>query len=433
MALIPRLDIAALDALPLDPLTKGLPFGVPPITVGEVGKQGWNLLNGDVPLPAAVIREEILAANSAWMSAFAAANDLVIAPHGKTTMAPHLFDLQAADGAWAITVATIQQLEVCRRFGVKRVLIANQPVGRLAVDACFRALSDPDFELYCLADSAAGLALLADGARRLPPPQDNPLRVLVEIGFTGGRTGARSRDAAMDLARAVAETPGLMLAGFECFEGLLPTPEAADELIDDVVALAGRAANEGLFVPTAPIVISAGGSAFFDRVGERFERAAFDQPVLRVLRSGCYLTHDSISYARAFEQIRGRTTLRLPPGGLTAALEVWAYVQSRPEATRAILTMGKRDVGFDSGLPLPLRWFRPGAGMAGPVPVPDGHTVAALNDQHCHLELPDDSPLQVGDMVAFGMGHPCTTFDKWSLLLLVDEAYQVTRGLKTFF
>ena len=154
--------------------------------------------------------------------------------------------------------------------------------------------------------------------------------------------------------------------------------------------------------------------------------------MLRVLRSGCYLTHDSLGYAAAFRRVVDETTLRLPPGGLEPALEVWAHVQSRPESGRTILTMGKRDVSYDSSLPVPLHWYRPGA-MARPEPMPRGHAVLALNDQHCHLGTPGESPLQVGDMVGFGIGHPCTTFDKWGLLMVVDEDYHVVDAVKTFF
>jgi D-serine dehydratase len=367
------------------------------------------------------------------MSAFAAENGLLIAPHGKTTMAPQLFALQIADGAWAITVATVQQLEVCRRLGVRRVLLANQPIGRLEVDACFRALHEDDgFELYCLADSLAGAALLAAGARRNPPPSECPLHVLVEVGFPGGRTGARTRADALAVARAVAAAPGLALAGFECFEGLLSNAPAVDAFLDEVAATAITADGEGLLPPGSPLVLSAGGSAFFDRVGERFGPVELRRPVLRVLRSGCYLTHDSVAYATAFERIKGETTLRLPSGGLEPALEVWAYVQSRPESGRTILTMGKRDVSYDSNLPVPLLWYRPGA-MKGPEPMPRGHAVLALNDQHCHLGTPGESPLKVGDMVGFGISHPCTTFDKWDLLMVVDNDYQVVDAVKTFF
>lgn len=434
MALIPRLDIAALDALELDPSTKGLPYDAPRLTVGDVANQGWSVLDGDLPLPLAVIRQDVLAANSAWMSAFTAGNDLVIAPHGKTTMSPHLFDLQIADGAWAITAATLQQVEVCRRFGVKRVLLANQPAGRQAVDACVRALQgDNAIELYCLADSLDGVAMLAEGALRNPPPAGNPLRILIEMGFEGGRTGVRSRAGALEIARAVAAAPGLELAGFECFEGMLPTPETADVLVDDVAETALLALEQGLYTSSAPIIISAGGSAFFDRVVERFNRVAFPHPVLRVLRSGCYLTHDSIAYAAAFRRIVDETTLTLPEGGLEPALEVWAHVQSRPEPGRTMLTMGKRDVSHDAGLPVPLRWYRPDGSMSAPAELPAGHQVVALNDQHCHLVTPEGSPLKPGDLVGFGISHPCTTFDKWSVLMLVDEEYRVTRALKTFF
>lgn len=432
MTLIPRLDLSTLDALVLDPSTKGLPYGAPSLKVGEIGEQGWSVLDGDLPLPLAVVREAVVKANSAWMQAFTASNSLVIAPHGKTTMSPALFDLQVADGAWAITVATVQQLEVCRRFGVGRVLMANQPIGALAVDACFRAIAD-GLEFYCLVDGPDGLAMLADGARRNPPPAGNPLHVLVEMGFVGGRTGTRTRDEAIRLARAAAATPGLVLAGFECFEGLLPTADTAQVLVDDVVALSRQAVEENLFAADFPVVLSAGGSAFFDRVGERLGPVTLSRPLVRVLRSGCYLTHDSIAYAEAFARIVKESKLPLPPGGLNPALEVWAHVQSRPEDIRAILTMGKRDVGFDAGLPVPLKWYRPGGGMSGPAAMPAGHVVKALNDQHCHMELPETSPLRPGDMVAFGIGHPCTTFDKWQLLMLVDESYRVTGGLKTFF
>ncbi|MCF3934591.1 alanine racemase [Acuticoccus sp. M5D2P5] len=431
--MIPRLDLSSLDALPLDPSTKGLPFGAVPPTVGAVADEGWRILEEDLPLPLAVIREDILAANSRWMAAFTAANDLVIAPHGKTTMAPALFDLQIADGAWGITVATVQQLEVCRRFGVKRVLLANQPTGPRAIEACFAALAaDASFELYCLADGADGLARLAEAAQRMPTG-GNPLRILVEVGFTGGRTGARTEAGALALARTVAATDGLALAGFECFEGLLPTPDEAAELVAAVTRSAEAATRENLFPADVPVIVSAGGSAFFDRVGERFAALSLDRPLLKVIRSGCYLTHDAIGYAAAFERIRRETSLTLPDGGLEPALEVWAYVQSCPEAQRTMLTMGKRDVGFDAGFPVPTRWFRPGPGMTAPEPMPAGHEVVALNDQHCHLVSEAPTHLQVGDMVAFGIGHPCTTFDKWALLLLVDETYRVTGALRTFF
>ncbi len=431
---LPRLALGPLDNTLVDALTKGMPAAAGTLRLGEIGMQGWNLLRGDLPFPVAVIREERLRANSAWMRDFAAANGLLLAPHGKTTMAPHLYDRQIEDNSWAITVATAQQVLVAQRFAVERVILANQPAGRQNIDACLGALHGAGgVELYVLADSVEGVAALREGTARRAPPARNPLRVLVEVGFAGGRTGARSRDDALAVARAVASTPGLVLAGVECFEGVAPDPDAAEALVAEVVAV-GRAILDADMLPEeAPLILSAGGSAFFDRVGETLAAFGADRPVRRVLRSGCYLTHDIMGYAAAFERIRRETSLTLPEGGLESALEVWAMVQSRPEAGKAILTMGKRDVGSDAGLPKPI-WLYPGDGsLKAPTPMPGGHEVEALNDQHCHMVLPEDSPLQVGDMVGFGIGHPCTTFDKWKLLMIVDGDYTVTKGITTFF
>jgi D-serine dehydratase len=94
--------------------------------------------------------------------------------------------------------------------------------------------------------------------------------------------------------------------------------------------------------------------------------------------------------------------------------------------------MGKRDVSFDSGLPVPARWFRPGLHQA-PEPLVSGHETIALNDQHAFLDVPDDSPLKVGDILTFGISHPCTTFDKWPLIYVVDDEDRVIEAVKTFF
>lgn len=429
---LPPKNGADIDDLMLDALTKGIPASAGRLRLGDVAARGWNIFRGDVPMPAAVMRADVLAANNAWMASFLSKNGLLISPHGKTTMAPQLYAMQHAAGAWAITVATTQQMAVARHFGFPRVVIANQPTGRAAIDACFAALADGDFELHVLADSLAGVTALAEGARRSGATK--PLGVFVEMGVPGGRTGTRTREEGVAVARAVVAARGLSLSGIECFEGILPDTEKVDALLDDVLAVASAAVDEGLFPPSDPVVLTAGGSAFYDRVGERFGPALFgNRPVLKVIRSGCYLTHDAIGYARAHDRILRETKLRLPEGRLHAALEVWTYVQSRPEPGKAILTGGKRDVSHDGHLPLATAWFRPGGGMAGPQPLPEGHVVSGLNDQHAHFTIPADSPLQVGDMVSLGIGHPCTTFDKWDVLLVIEADGTVVDAVKTFF
>jgi len=430
-----------LDALlhsDLDDCVKGLPPAGAPVRLGDIGRRGWNLLKGDLPLPVAVIKRSAVDHNSRWMRRFLEMTEARIAPHGKTTMAPQLFAKQLADGAWGITVATVGQMTVCRRFGIGRVLLANQLVGRQEIETVLQELRrDAAFDFYCLVDSIDGVRRLTEAARA--NPAGRPLQVLLEGGFAGGRTGCRSTDEALAVARAVAAAPQqLALRGVEGFEGLLAggTPAEQDAkvaaFIDYLVEIARLCAGEKLFA-LGPVILTAGGSAFFDLAATRLHNAVAPAGVEVVIRSGCYLTHDSKSYRDLVARLMERMPAAKSLGeGLRPALEVWAYVQSRPESGRVIATMGKRDVGFDVTLPVLEQWYRPGA---HPVPqrADDLGTVVALNDQHAHIEVPHDAPFQVGDMLAFGVSHPCTTFDRWQLLYEVDEDNNVIGAIRTFF
>ncbi|WP_368417337.1 alanine racemase, partial [Falsiroseomonas sp.] len=417
----------AIAGLPLDGTIKGVKPGAA-LRLDQVAAQGWLL--PDMPLPLAVLRVDIMRRNAAWMADFARRNGLSLCPHGKTTMSPQLWQLQLAEGAWGITVATAHQLQVARRFGIPRVIWANQPIGRIAVDAAFDALRDPGFDLFVLADSLAVVEGLAAGAARAQ--LDCPLRVLLEVGAKGGRTGARSTEAALDVARAIAAAPGLALAGVEAFEGLLAETAQVDAFLGMLAATARACAAEGLF-GAEEILLTAGGTAFFDRIGPRLAEAGdLGRPVRRVLRSGCYLTHDSMGYEQAYRRMRKESLgLDYPPGDLRAAMEVWAHVQSVPEPGRAIITCGKRDISFDTGWPVPLRLLRANDTQA--VPFGAFHKVSGMNDQHGYLTGPADGLLRVGDIVVLGVGHPCTTFDKWQVIPLVDEAFRVTGAIRTFF
>jgi D-serine dehydratase len=430
-------SIRDIDDFILDDLVKGIPGGVRGLRLGDVGRQGWNLLREDLPLPAAVLKTSALDNNGRWMRQFLAASGALIAPHGKTTMCPQLYERQLADGAWAITVATVNQLQVCRHFGLRRLILANQVVGRQAVRQLVAELAgDPELELYVLADSVAGVEMLAaEAARRV---LGRPIALLLEGGFAGGRTGVRSRGEALEVARAIADrAPWVSLRGVEGFEGVARGANEEQReakvgaFLDYLGAIAADCHAEGLFAP-GPVLLSAGGSAYYDLAVERLGAARIPGAQV-VIRSGCYLTQDSAQYRTAFARIRGRSALAAGiDGELQPALELWAYVQSRPEPERLILTLGKRDVSYDVELPLPLAWHRPGDATP-PQPLGPDHRVVELNDQHAHVAVPAASPLAVGDMVGLGVSHPCTTFDKWQLVYLVDDDYRVTGAVRTFF
>jgi D-serine dehydratase len=174
------------------------------------------------------------------------------------------------------------------------------------------------------------------------------------------------------------------------------------------------------------VILSAGGSGYFDLVPKAFHSADTFLPKRIVLRSGCYLTHDSHFYQQYTEQmiVRGWHGPQL-----LAALELWSYIQSIPEPGLAILTMGKRDCPYDLSLPTPSRRYRAQERELELA----GCQITRLNDQHAYMTFPDGMDLRIGDMIASGISHPCTAFDKWRFIPVVDDEYDVVDAVVTYF
>ena len=325
------IDLSPILAEVLDPTTKGYPLSAAPLPISSVGNEGWSLLAGDLPLPLAVLRDSALAHNHVWMRDFTAATGVLLAPHGKTTMAPQIFAQQLAAGAWGMTVANVQQLGICARFGVRRVIMANQLLGALEVRATIGLQRQhPDLEFHFLLDSPAQLAAIEAAALLTPP--SHKLTALIEVGVRGGRTGVRTHGDALALARAVAASPFVALSGLECYEGLTISGDSERDavtvgaLMQRVKELALACDDDGLFAGPS-IILTAGGSAAFDIVARELPMR-LSKPVLTILRSGCYVTHDSGNYQRLLEGVKARSgaAWQTRPG-LQPALEVWSRVQ----------------------------------------------------------------------------------------------------------
>jgi D-serine dehydratase len=433
------LDLAALEAEPLPPTWKGVAASAVGRPLRELRDSGLSVLAGNLPLPAAVLKESALAHNTRWMRDFTERAGASLCPHGKTTMAPQLFDRQLRAGAWGITAATAAHVRTYRRFGVPRIVLANQLIGRANIGLVLDELdADASFDFYALIDSLTGLEELCAAARERRLAR--PLQLLLEVGIPGGRTGVRTLEEGVALGRAVRDAaPWVVLRGVEAFEGIVGGADDArielgvHGILESVTRLAEHGIEESWFAP-GEVILSAGGSAFFDMAAAVLAVAGRSGTDVRVvLRSGCYLSHDALWYERMQARMRQRAGAAWGAGpGLRNALEVWAHVQSVPEAKRAICGLGKRDVSYDISLPQPLWWFRPGTGDR-PEPAPSGLTLTSLNDQHAYLDGDGVGQLRVGDLLGFGIAHPCTTFDKWALLHLVDDDYQVVGGIRTFF
>ncbi|WP_175977082.1 amino acid deaminase [Burkholderia sp. BCC1047] len=416
----------------IDPFGKGL-GNVPSASVplGDAGRLEWNLLAEDVSLPAAVLYEDRVEHNLNWMQAFVQQYGVKFAPHGKTTMAPQLFRRQLDAGAWGITLATAHQTQAAYHGGVRRVLLANQLVGRQNMTIISGLLSDPDFEFFCLVDSAESV----DQLGRFFGDAKKSLNVLIELGVPGGRAGVRDAAQREAVLAAIARYPDtLKLAGIELYEGVLKEEGEIRAFLQQAVALTRELAEAGRFART-PAILSGAGSAWYDVVAEEFRKASDAGFAEVVLRPGCYLTHDVGIYKKAQTDVFARNPIARSMGeGLLPALQLWAYVQSVPEADRAIVALGKRDAAFDAGLPEPARHFRPGRDTAPrDVAAAEGWAVTGMMDQHAYLQIPPGADVKVGDMVAFDISHPCLTFDKWRQVLVLDPQFRVTEVVETFF
>ncbi len=412
----------------IDPLNKGIGYLEQPIGHGEVAQRGWNLLREDLSLPAAVLYEDKLRHNLEWMRQFTAAYGAKHAPHGKTTMAPRLFAMQLDAGAWGMTLATAHQTQVAYEYGVRRVLMANQLIGRQNMVTIARLLRDPGFEFYCLVDSAEQIdqlgAYFSQSAQRL--------NVLIELGVAGGRAGVRDSRQLDAVLNALARWPdALFLSGIEVYESVLGDEAPIRAFLLHAVDVTNEVAAKKLF-RRSPILLTGAGSAWYDVVAEIFCAGNFKDAVEVVLRPGCYLTHDVGAYRVAQARILASNPVAGQMSeGLLPGLHIWAYVQSVPEPEEAIIGMGRRDAAFDSGLPVPALHFRPG--QIAPTPAPARWTVTKLMDQHAYLRIGPQDNLRPGDMMAFDIAHPCLTFDKWRILALVNSRYDVVDLIETYF
>jgi D-serine deaminase-like pyridoxal phosphate-dependent protein len=409
-----------IAAEPLGPGFRNIPDTDLP--VGRIAEAGWHVT--DLLLPTATLRRSALAHNAARFAGWCTERGVSHAPHGKTTMAPQLYELQLAAGAWGITAATVAQARLMHAHGVRRVLLANQVVDPAGLRWLAGVRStDPGFDLYLLVDSVAAVdrtaAVLAGTG----------VQALVELGVAGGRAGARSVAAAVEVAERVAGS-GLALAGVECFEGVYPQDRSAaalgnvDALLAGLTGLLRELDGRGLFGDRAEVLLTAGGSVYPDRAVDMFDRLpALSRPVRRVVRSGGYLVHDHAMYERwsAAGDAAGPVL-----GDLRPALELWAYVLSAPEPGLAICGFGKRDAAYDIDLPVPLGRYAAGNRM----PLP-GARVDRLNDQHAFVR--HGGELAAGDLVVFGESHPCTAIEKWPLIPVLDDADRVVDAVRTYF
>lgn len=418
---------------PLDGRMKGVPVDMRATSIDEMSELRLHPRAGETSLPVLTLERGAFVKNAQAMFAYAKAMGVDLAPHAKTPMSPALCADLVEAGAWGLTAADARQTLVLLEAGFRRILLANQIGGERSGERLGRMIGRyPDAEIFAFVDSLASLSAIQTAATTA----DRSIAVLVEVG--GARSGARTLEVAEAIIERAAQVRNLHLAGVAAYEGAsaVADAKATRAAIAQLHELAGKAFR--LIRKKAPdreLILSSGGSSYFDLVVEDFaELARLDGNARIVLRSGAIFFHDHGVYERGLSALDARggfSGARLGPASeaFSPALRVWAEVLSRPEPNLAICGMGMRDVSFDQGFPRPLAVWRDGAkGDA-----PSSARVIKLNDQHAFLDIPAGEHWRVGDVVEFGISHPCTCLDRWRTIFELDEAGAVRRILPTFF
>ncbi len=420
----------------LDDRIRGVPVGTSGLRASAVPTLGWHPAEGLMQLPVLTLDEAAFEANRDLFLRFLGRRGVAVAPHAKTPMAPDLALSLVEAGAWGATVADVRQASVMLHAGIERLVLANEVGGPGGARRLATLVERwPAAEIHAFADSVAAVDALAaawTGRPGLPP-----LRILPELG--AGRAGARSLQTLEAVAEAVLATGGrLVLSGIAAYEASAgrATPEETRAAIDGLLekVAVGLSLVRGRAGKDVPLMVSVGGSGWFDVVVDALAPAVRrDGNASLVVRSGAIFFHDHGLYDRTLRALDARGGFeeegRPAAEAFRPALRVWAEVLSSPEPGLAICGMGMRDVSFDQGFPTALRIHRDGVALrSNKLPA-----VFQLNDQHAFCRIADDADLRVGDVVEFGISHPCTCLDRYRALFGLDEAGRVRHVFQTFF
>jgi D-serine dehydratase len=373
-----------------------------------------NLFTSNFQFPMMVLKESALNNNIAQMMSFCDSVKAELAPHVKTTMSPQLAKMQIAAGASALTVANFWQASIFLKFGFKKMIIANEVLDPMAIAAIAKINKLKQAEIIFYVDSILALEIIQKHT-----PSEGEQNLFIEIGTENGRGGVRELSLVKQLAQRIKADKRLNLIGVTGFEGAVPDAargrrgeKKISKFCQKIVAAAELAYP---YKSDQPFVISAGGSAYFDIVARELNK--FEKPRRLLLRSGGYITHDHKYYEEIYPF--ASTDRSFQP-----AIEVWAQVISKPEKGFGVLNLGKRDIGNDLHNPIPIKSYDGQVKSFSAV-------IEKLNDQHGYLRTSAD--FQLAQLIGLGISHPCTTFDKWRLVPLVNDNYDVVDCLQTFF
>ncbi|CAN2242950.1 COG3616 Predicted amino acid aldolase or racemase [actinobacterium SCGC AAA044-D11] len=396
-----------------------MPIAAQGTSIAEFLSSKPNLFTAGFQFPVMVLRDSALEHNITRMASYCKSLGFELAPHVKTPMSPQIAQRQIDAGAWGLTIANFNQARIMFEYGFNRLIIGNEVMEPTSIAEIAKINGSGKGEIIFYIDSLAGLKIAQDSISGVTNAK---LNLFMEIGAVGGRAGIRDLDLLKTILDEIAKDDRIFVRGVSGFEGAVPGGDRAGAGIEKLRVflrhIVAAAKITAPFIREDKIIISAGGSSFFDYVAEEF--AKYEGDAHRILRSGGYVSHDHIHYEDLYPFMGAPDSERFYP-----ALELWARVLSVPEPDLAILNFGKRDAGNDLDEPLPIL-------KLNGKPAPFKAEIEKLNDQHAFMKITPGSVV-VGDIVGCGISHPCTNFDKWRLLPLVNDNYDVIDLVHTHF
>ena len=336
------------------------------------------MLVADLETPAIVVDIDVMERNVSRMAEYCRSRNLRLRPHTKSHKVPELAKRQLAHGAQGITVAKIGEAEVMLDAGITDMLIAYPIIGagkaeKLA-DVATRA------NVTVSLDSVEVAQAISAAAKK----RDAQVRILVELDVGFRRCGVTTEDEVVDVARAVADLPGLEFMGLMFFPGHLQVPE------DERAALR-ISVNEFLSRSLAkledvglPVEIVSGGSTPTAREGHLFTG-------VNEIRPGMYIFNDrnmlSVGVARLED----------------CALSVVTTVVSTSVPGRAIVDAGSKTLSSDTHQVPDGRGF-------GMIKTDPDAEVERLSEEHGNLNIARSSrKYRVGERLEIIPNHVCST------------------------
>ena len=343
----------------------------------------------DLPTPAVLIDLDVLERNIARMAERARAAKVKLRPHGKTHKVIEIGRMQIAVGAAGLSLAKVGEAEVFAEAGFKDVFLAYPTVGG---DRARRLLALADRLALCVGtDSVEGAQSLSDvfrAARRT-------LGVLLKIDCGYHRVGV-APDRALEVARRIAELPGLKLRGIFTHAG-----QAYGAEDPAAVAQIGRGEGETL-VAVATDLRAAGLSVDEVSVGST-PTAPHAMRVSGVTecRPGNYVYHDGTQVALGTCSPKD------------CAMTVAATVVSVPAADRAVVDAGSKTLSSDI--------LRPRPGGHGLL-LGTSSRLDRLSEEHGVVQVEPGDRFRVGQRVSILPNHACVVSN------LHDRVYGVRAG-----